>query len=1289
MQKSAKTPELASTHTALGPAPLWHRKHPVEHLPDYIENIAKALERNGHSEQEAVRLAVGAVKRWASGKGRVHPEVRAAAAAAVREWEKLKAAKQLPAGDSPGQVSMTARRRKRKPSGKRAVKAVISALPAAARAPQPEMQRKAAALLSDVADALNACEAAGVMVRLRYDSVLSSWGYVLPLWERPPRYAARSRLLAEFPLPPGSGRDQGSGAALSAGSYLFLHPPAHTANFGRPAAWHAVDTVRSRVAATLTDSGELTKADVFYSFGIEKVESTPDGDLMVYGRATDGSVDHDQQIVDPQFSSKSIRDWLQSGGNVRVQHNPQRDPAGVGLEVSTDAEGATWVKSLIVEPVAKKLVSKGALRAYSVGIARPTIVRDAVAKGGRITDGQVVEISLVDRPANARCGIQLVAKSADGTPQYTGKVFGADDAIAKALNEPEITKDGGVTKKAADLPGPAGPAACGGGTFSMPRVQKSGEDLSVTFTPNDMARLLQHKFVQKHYDDLARQAAAETRHDDGEAALKAIADAEAPVIKRDIDTAARRRLAEEGKALSDGSYPIENTGDLHNAAVLARSGHGDVAAARRLIARRAKELGVPNPLKDGKGKKDKSASAEGESVATPDVTKKPEDSGGGENAGQGKAAGALEEAAPAGAGASRKKARDGKKARKKARDGKKLPPWLRGGDPQNGQDGMDSTPDGGHAEKCRTDPAAAAGVTASPMQPAPVSDLQESTATAAMKAGPTPASASGAEGEHMDPVPAHREPDGAEVEAFEKDSGLQDGDSEKPGRLEMPTLKSSPEVAALLRFRQAAIDPELGRLHDLTCPAFHPEDVAKCHPFADFRTVIDEAAFHRLAVEAAAGQSPDRAKAMQQAWQAARILREADPAVLNDFRLGAWKAFRDANPGPGTAPVPGSISPGKFNRPLITGGHEASSPGHAGPAAPPPAASGAPDAHDFARPPLSAGHQSPSPSFMKASWEYPAETGRPVQLRYEVTEKERARQALAAMHESLGRQFPLVCPIDLDRPVPQPQARPVPAAAGVSKSAAPDPAAAAAVFKAEPERDGQFADADLLKARRKLRRKLGRKVLSGRMTVDEARSRLGRDAAQKSRRALQRKLAVKVSKGEISIGEARAQLGLTPLAGPAAAQKAAGIPFVNQYGEPARSASVRTVAPAAPAAAGPEVIKAAVTEALAPVAAELAATKALLAEQRESYDKKLAEQQRVIDAIADQPDPSTAAFSGLAFNPVHKQRRPAGVLSQAEVAERTQQMMIRHLTDRYNSASDPAEREAAYATLCKMRGISQ
>ena len=86
-------------------------------------------------------------------------------------------------------------------------------------------------------------------------------------------------------------------------------------------------------------------------------------------------------------------------------------------------------------------------------------------------------------------------------------------------------------------------------------------------------------------------------------ALQELFKAEAAIFKRDFTAEQRRKLAAAGHALADGSYPIESQADLHPAAVLARSGHGDTAAAKALIARRAKQLGASNPLEDDKGEK--------------------------------------------------------------------------------------------------------------------------------------------------------------------------------------------------------------------------------------------------------------------------------------------------------------------------------------------------------------------------------------------------------------------------------------------------------------------------------------------------------------------------------------------------------------------------------------------------------------------------------------------------------------------------------------------------------------
>lgn len=88
-EKSAQTAELSTTHSPLGTHGLWGDEN--AQLPAYVQNIAKAMMRNGHDESSAIALAVGAVKRWAAGRGKVTPEVRAAAGKALAEWEKLKA----------------------------------------------------------------------------------------------------------------------------------------------------------------------------------------------------------------------------------------------------------------------------------------------------------------------------------------------------------------------------------------------------------------------------------------------------------------------------------------------------------------------------------------------------------------------------------------------------------------------------------------------------------------------------------------------------------------------------------------------------------------------------------------------------------------------------------------------------------------------------------------------------------------------------------------------------------------------------------------------------------------------------------------------------------------------------------------------------------------------------------------------------------------------------------------------------------------------------------------------
>lgn len=75
--------------TPIGLGPNWVTR--VNGLPLYIRAIAQAQLRSGKTEQEAIRLAVGIVRRWAHGAGKVTPATRARAAAALAEWDRKKA----------------------------------------------------------------------------------------------------------------------------------------------------------------------------------------------------------------------------------------------------------------------------------------------------------------------------------------------------------------------------------------------------------------------------------------------------------------------------------------------------------------------------------------------------------------------------------------------------------------------------------------------------------------------------------------------------------------------------------------------------------------------------------------------------------------------------------------------------------------------------------------------------------------------------------------------------------------------------------------------------------------------------------------------------------------------------------------------------------------------------------------------------------------------------------------------------------------------------------------------
>jgi len=136
------------------------------------------------------------------------------------------------------------------------------------------------------------------------------------------------------------------------------------------------------------------------------MDEQADGSLLVYGKATDDTLDSDEQVCDPIWLSSAMPDWFK-WGNIREQHSSIA--AGVATEYK--AEGSEhFITAHIVDPGSVAKCKAGVLKGFSIGIRRPRVIKDNKAAGGRIVDGQIVEVSIVDRPANPACTL-TVAKT--------------------------------------------------------------------------------------------------------------------------------------------------------------------------------------------------------------------------------------------------------------------------------------------------------------------------------------------------------------------------------------------------------------------------------------------------------------------------------------------------------------------------------------------------------------------------------------------------------------------------------------------------------------------------------------------------------------------------------------------------------------------------------------------------------------------------------------------------------------------------------------------------------------
>lgn len=163
---------------------------------------------------------------------------------------------------------------------------------------------------------------------------------------------------------------------------------------------------------------------------IAKVEDEADGTLKVYGYASTDSEDSDGETITAEAMKAALPDYMKWGA-VREMHQPKA--AGTAIEAKVQDDGKTWFGAHIVDSEAVKKIKANVYKGLSIG-GRIT-GRDEMNKA-LITGLNLVEVSLVDRPANPECVLTMY--KADGLDETVPKAI---DELAEILNKGDVTPE--------------------------------------------------------------------------------------------------------------------------------------------------------------------------------------------------------------------------------------------------------------------------------------------------------------------------------------------------------------------------------------------------------------------------------------------------------------------------------------------------------------------------------------------------------------------------------------------------------------------------------------------------------------------------------------------------------------------------------------------------------------------------------------------------------------------------------------------------------------------------------
>src|SRR5580765_5505653 len=296
---------------------------------------------------------------------------------------------------------------------------------------------------------------------------------------------------------------------------------------------------------------------------LSKVERQKDGSVTVSGYASTPAMDLDNEIVSLDAVKNALPGYWQ-WRNIREMH--QHSAVGVGQEAHVDDRGL-FLTARITDPIAAQKCLDQVYKGFSIGGKKLS------KSGNTITEIDLIEVSVVDRPANPECRIE-VAKRYKERSQETGgylvKVLsGGRDPAQRALSK--------MAQAVEILSKEEKPPNANDGFHFTPTQKNDGHTHDIECETGPPIEKGNEKF-----------------HEDGTCVAHGKKDCPQCLEKREVKRGERESLASQGKALPDGSFPIKNKKDLANA----RQAIGrakNPAKAKALIRRRAKELGVKLP----------------------------------------------------------------------------------------------------------------------------------------------------------------------------------------------------------------------------------------------------------------------------------------------------------------------------------------------------------------------------------------------------------------------------------------------------------------------------------------------------------------------------------------------------------------------------------------------------------------------------------------------------------------------------------------------------------------------